>query len=203
MDTSESADRRERRRSRTRQQILGAALDLFERKGYEDTTIEEIAEAADISSRTFFRYFDSKLELVLEDETDEDGGDVQHMAALLAERPAGEGPLDAIQNLLRAKIVEDVGVDAFRIRQIRVAMSTPSIRPMLLEHFFDHWQGVVAVFAERAGASGDDLRARVTAAAAVSALWAAFEQWVTEGGDAEQLAAKIDETFEIVKSGLN
>ena len=200
---SESSDRRERRRSRTRDQILAAALDLFEREGYDATTIEDIAEAADISSRTFFRYFESKLDLVLDhgegDEVDENAT----FEDLIGQRPSSEGPMDAVRNMLRERLTDELGADAFKIRQFRVALSTPSIRPALLEHIYDHQDDVAVVLARRAGAPDDDLRARVTAAAAVGALWTAVERWVAEGGDAEALAVKIDETFEIVTSGLN
>src|ERR671911_220241 len=80
---------RERKKARTHEAIVDAALDLFERKGYEATTVEDIAAAADVSPRTFFRYFDSKVDLILAKNHETNVG----LGALLAERPAGEGPV--------------------------------------------------------------------------------------------------------------
>ena len=80
------------RRRRTREAIIDAALDLFERKGYDATTVEDIAAAAEVSPRTFFRYFDSKQDVVMA-KTNEKGE---------TRRPAGgstreEGPVEALR----------------------------------------------------------------------------------------------------------
>jgi transcriptional regulator GlxA family with amidase domain len=80
---------RERKKARTREAIVDAALALFERKGFDATTIEDIAAAADVSPRTFFRYFDSKVDLVLAKNHEKNHG----LGELIAERPADEGPV--------------------------------------------------------------------------------------------------------------
>src|SRR5215207_4917559 len=81
---------RERRKLQTREDIVNAALDLIEQKGYEATTVEDIASAADVSPRTFFRYFDSKLDVVLASKHHED----VDLGEVLATRPAHESPIE-------------------------------------------------------------------------------------------------------------
>jgi len=86
---------RERKRVRTRQALVDAAVDLFERNGYERTTVADIAAAAEIGTRTFFSYFASKEELLFPE------ADVRIQAAIdaIATRRPGEGPAEV---LLRA-----------------------------------------------------------------------------------------------------
>src|SRR5215475_6141459 len=79
-----SYDLRERKRTRTRLAIQAEAIRLFAEKGYENTTVEDIAYAAAISPRTFFRYFPTKEDVVIWDEYD------PVLEDLVAERPAGE-----------------------------------------------------------------------------------------------------------------
>src|SRR5512147_435167 len=75
---------RQRKRARTRAALIASALELFARQGYEATTIDEIAAAADVSPRTYFRYFATKEEVAL-------GEDVGHeIIGLIAARPAEE-----------------------------------------------------------------------------------------------------------------
>jgi AcrR family transcriptional regulator len=74
---------RERKKARTREAIIDAALDLFGSKGFEATTIEDIAAAAEVSPRTFFRYFDSKPDLIMA----RSGGKEHEIGPRLAARP--------------------------------------------------------------------------------------------------------------------
>ena len=92
---------RERKKARTREAIIDAALDLFGRKGFDATTIEDIAAAADVSPRTFFRYFDSKVDLVMAH--NEAHGD--KIAPLIAARPASEGPLEALRQVMHQMLL--------------------------------------------------------------------------------------------------
>src|SRR5215471_9968164 len=85
--------RRERKKLATRQALEEAALRLFAAQGYEQTTVEEIAEAADVAVRTFFRYFSSKQDVLFgEVATDR----VTRLGSELAARPASEPPLASV-----------------------------------------------------------------------------------------------------------
>src|SRR6266508_1859050 len=95
---------RERRKLQTREEIIDAAIDLFERQGYDETTVEDVAAAADVSPRTFFRYFDSKLDVVFAEKDHGDG----MFEAMLAERPASEGPLEALHAVMRQALVQEL-----------------------------------------------------------------------------------------------
>src|ERR687896_1020875 len=87
---------RERKKQRTRQQIIEAAMDLFAERGYQATTIADIAEAAEVSPRTFFSYFPSKEAVVFH------GVDrvLDGLATMLRERPSGETTFDALRRFV-------------------------------------------------------------------------------------------------------
>ncbi|WP_244200680.1 TetR/AcrR family transcriptional regulator [Micromonospora arborensis] len=87
---------RERKRERTRQAIVDAAVDLFERHGYEGTTIADIAEAAEIGTRTFFSYFASKEELLFP----ESDARVAAAVSAIAARKPGDSPADLLVQAL-------------------------------------------------------------------------------------------------------
>ena len=72
---SSSPGHRDRKKQRTRRTIERVALDLFEENGFDGTTIDQIATAADIAPRTFFHYFPSKEHVVLTDYTESPGSD--------------------------------------------------------------------------------------------------------------------------------
>ena len=84
---------RERKKARTREALIAAAIDLFESRGYEGTTIDDIAAAADVSPRTFFRYFASKEEVAV-------GDDFEPMLIeMIASRPAGESVIESARQV--------------------------------------------------------------------------------------------------------
>src|SRR5258706_12317328 len=86
---------RERKKERTREALEAAALDLFERKGFDHTTVEEIADACDVSRRTFFRYFSSKEDAFSGDHSVK----TALLASLLAARPEDEPALESIRTV--------------------------------------------------------------------------------------------------------
>src|SRR5687768_17199244 len=93
---------RERQRVETRDVILDTALDLIEAKGFEHTTVEEIAAAAGISSRTFFRYFESKNALLFDEDKHEHD---DMLGGGLIARPPEETATEALRNVLRDQLV--------------------------------------------------------------------------------------------------
>jgi AcrR family transcriptional regulator len=154
---------RERKRTRTREALIEAAAELFERRGYDGTTIAEIAAAADISTRTFFAYFASKDDVLFPD------ADARVLAALTAidERRPGERPT---QILLRALTeLGDAGGDLvgpMAALRLRFMQSVPSVRGRGLQL----QQDAQAEIADRLHAAFPDELDEVEAAALVGAF---------------------------------
>jgi AcrR family transcriptional regulator len=176
-----SYDLRERKRTRTRLMIQTEALRLFAEKGYARTTIEEIADAAAISPRTFFRYFPSKEDVVLWDE------------------------YDPVAEALRAVIRETLGGlyrhDPERLRaRIQLAYTVPEVRARFLDAQTHGIEGLAERVAEQRGAEVDDLSLRVTASALLAAVSVALDAWQRDGGKADPLALFDDATDALAAS---
>src|SRR3954467_13009256 len=91
---------RERKKARTRAAIREHAMRLFEEQGYAATTVDQIAEAADVSPSTFFRYFPSKEDVALSDEFD------PLIIAAMRNQPAGLDPIETIRRAIKAALAE-------------------------------------------------------------------------------------------------
>lgn len=190
---------RERKKARTREAILDAALDLFDRHGFEATTVEDIAAAADVSPRTFFRYFDSKLDVVMARNVDE-GDDLE---ASVAARPAHESPVEAVHQVIRDKLVAMLEGDDAPLREMRVTLSAPSLRSICIERFHEHIDGLSAVFATRLGLDRHALEPHILAGMISATLMAVMDRWVADGGRLDRLVPMLDEGFALLESGLD
>jgi AcrR family transcriptional regulator len=189
---------RERKKMRTREALIDAALDLFERKGFEATTVEDIAAAADVSPRTFFRYFESKLDLIMA----RSGTKHSSLGPLIAARPPGEALLDAV----RTVVVDDLESqlqDMSVVREFQVMMATPTLRNLAREHFYEEEAEMVPAVAERLGVDPDDLTAHVTTGVIASALWTTVTRWVADGADIERLGPMFDKAFAVLAVGID
>lgn len=118
-------NRREQQKQHTRVALEDAALRLFAHNGYEQTTVEEIAAAAGVSMRTFFRYFSSKQHVLF--------GDVAHhrvglLRAALQSRPVGEDPLDSVRIVLDESDITDPD----ELAQIRARLQLLFDQPQLI-----------------------------------------------------------------------
>ena len=181
--------------------ILEAALELFERQGYDDTTIEEIAGAADVSPRTFFRYFDTKADLVLADHDRAHGK--EGLLDRVTARPADESPLDAVHHAIVEMLREMMSADGgLGLRQVRVALDTPSLRPMCTELFHGLRPELIEAFAHRLGVAQTELAPRVLGAACAEAIWSVVETWVASGAKPARLEPILDQTFDAMRTGL-
>jgi AcrR family transcriptional regulator len=187
---------RERKKEATHAAILRVALERFEKNGYDATTVEDIASAAGVSARTFFRYFESKIDLVIERKDPTADHKAGHLGALLAARPAEEPPLVAMQNMAQDALTASLadGGDVL-LRQLRIVLATPSLRALALEHFNDHRSELTEAFATRMGLPVGDLAPRVLAAVFSETLWVVVEEWVTLGADPDQLGPLLDDAF--------
>jgi AcrR family transcriptional regulator len=188
---------RERKKARTREAIIDAALDLFERNGYDATTVEDIAAAADVSPRTFFRYFESKLDLIMA----RSGTKHANLGPLVAARPANEGVLEAVRQVMRSELEEQLA-DPLVVREFQVMLNTPSLRTMAREHFYEEEAEMVGAVAARLGLDADDLTAHVAAGVIASALWTTVNRWTAEGAELDRLQPMIDEAFGVLAAGL-
>ncbi len=190
LGTDEPTSLRQRKRARTRAALIAAALDLFERQGYEATTIDDIAAAADVSPRTFFRYFATKEEVAF-------GDDVSSgLIALIAARPAEEPLLESVREVVAGSLtlvsVEDREA---LLSRLRLVYRTPTLRARRWEFQLEMGRIVGAMLAERRGLPPDDLGSRVTASAVFTAVEVAMDDWQQhEGRDdlARVLDAAID-----------
>jgi AcrR family transcriptional regulator len=121
---------RDRKRARTRRALLDAAAELFERKGYDETTIAEIAAAAEIGTRTFFSYFASKEELLFP----ESDARVQATLDAIASRTPDEGPTEVLLRALdTAADASDDMVSPLAVLRTRFIESVPAVRGHALQ----------------------------------------------------------------------
>jgi AcrR family transcriptional regulator len=190
---------RERKKLRTRAQLTDAALRLFTERGFDETTIEAIVGEVEVSPRTFFRYFDSKEDVVI-GFFDDMGLELR---AMLAARPEQEPPFTAARNALRS-LIELYTADVERVLAAkRLAQDTPAIRARLLDKHARWENGMTEELAESLGVDPDrDPRPRLIAAVALAAFSTAITRWVASGGR-ENLPVLVDQSLEAVAGGLD
>jgi AcrR family transcriptional regulator len=197
---------RERKKQQTRQAIHLAAMRLFADRGFEATTIADIAAAADISPRTFFAYFPSKEEVVFAkfEPAFED------FDRTLTERPAGTTALEALRVWIGRAAKEFSGdADAART-EARLRRDSPAVAACDLQHMRRFEQRLAEAVGEDLGEPADGLRPRLVAAAAVAALQASSDKAdVILEGDRDQAealvadpAAFIDDALRFLEAGL-
>ena len=168
--TDAPPDRRERNRRRVREALRTSALELFSEKGFAETTVTDITERADVSRRTFFRYFESKEDVIGNDLRDL----LPRVLRELESRPRDEHPLASIHASVLS-VVPEKGPPALVFRIGRRAELLPFGR-RLLPVLMQWEQGIAATLLVRWGATpaaaSEELRLRatVTACAATSAL---------------------------------
>ena len=166
---------RERKRDRTRRALVDAAIDLFERNGYDGTTVADIAEAADIGTRTFFSYFASKEELLFP----ESDTRVAAAVAAIAGRQPGDRPADVLLRALRDVGAADGEPDDMvdRIAAVRVALfrTVPAVRGKALQVQLDAQREIAGHLQRAFPAELDPVSAAALVGAFVGAVSGALQ----------------------------
>ncbi len=173
---------RERKKAKTHEAIQDAALRLFREQGYEQTTIEQIAEAAEVSPSTFFRYFPTKEDIVLHDALD------PRFFAAFAEQPPELSPVQALRVAMRS-VLGQLTPHELEIERERneLIMTVPDLRARMLDSFASTMRGMAAQLAVRVGRPPDDLQVRAVTGAVLGAgiaVWftspAAEQSWTDD-----------------------
>jgi AcrR family transcriptional regulator len=189
---------RDRKKARTRDAIAEAAVALFLERGVDATTIEDIAAAADVSPRTFFRYFASKDEVVF----DGFGAQIDRLLALLRARPADEPVFTSLRVAARQLITEVEMGSQEPLAVLALIHGHGGLHAAYLAHLDGVEAKVAAWAADRMGLAPGDLRPRLLAAAALAARRVATDRWLEADGS-EDLAALLDDALFQLASGLD
>ena len=183
---------RERKRLKLLRTIQGEALRLFEAQGYEQTTVEQIAEAAETSTTTFYRYFPTKEDVVLDDDYD------SVIEAVAASRPRDESPAMTLRAAV-AEVVEAAEADRDRnIARLRLMASVPALDARFAADERKTTALITRILAAHTGRPADDFQLALIAAASVAALFTASRRWAAEQG-ATPLATLIDQALDTVE----
>jgi AcrR family transcriptional regulator len=184
---------RERKKARTRAAIREHALRLFGEQGYDATTVEQIAEAAEVSPSTFFRYFPTKEDVVLQDDLD-----LLWLDALRAQPPS-LSPIPAMRAALHEAFANMSEADMATLRQTMDLAAIPAVRARMLDEFARTTQVLASAIAERSGRPSDDF-AVLTVAGAV--LGVAMAAWFTTAEDIEAFADRYERGLALLEAGL-
>lgn len=189
---------RARKKRRTRDAIERAALDLFEQNGFEGTTIDEIASAADIAPRTFFHYFPSKEDVVLADYTLR----LDQVLDALGEEAGDRSPWSTLRRVL-LQVAGDYEAERDKLlRRFRIVQAAPSVTARHLQ-LQAGWEGAVtgAVSSWLDVDPLTDVRPRLIAGAAMASMRASLHRWLTDDGSTH-LPDHLEECFDLLGVGL-
>jgi AcrR family transcriptional regulator len=188
---------RERKKRTTRRALEHAALELFLERGFEGTTVRQIAERADVSPRTFFRYFGNKEEVVFALETE----DRRILVTNLNTRPPDETDRTALREALLAFSQHYQDDLENRMPRARSIATSPSLRQRQLTSRREWAIALVNALAQRGGEHVPSLRTRLLATSAVNALGVALEMWADGSGE-NSLPALTAQALDLLYNGL-
>ena len=201
MATADEMSLRERKRQHTRKQLIGAAVRLFDQKGYEQTTVAEIASAAGVSTKTFFNYFASKDELLFPHLSRR----VDAAVALIERRGPDDQMADvlvaAMQHMLADALTEEVdgGLAAVRLPMI---MSVPAVQAATLHRYFVAETQLARALHHAYEEALDLAAAAAVVGSVMGAAIAAALVCLQEGDTTAQLRAAVERAVGIAIHGV-
>jgi len=190
-----AAGLRERKKAKTRAVIQQHAFELFDDQGYEGTTVEQIAAAAEVSESTFFRYFPTKAAVVLQDDFD------PLIVRAFRDQPAELSTIQALRNALRAAFTQlsPRQMDEQRQRMVLI-LAAPELRAAMLDQLTQAMGLIADLAAERTGRSPDDLAVRAFAGAVVGVAMAAMFALLEDRS--ADLSTLLDQAMAHLQTGL-
>ncbi|AEV72067.1 transcriptional regulator [Mycolicibacterium rhodesiae NBB3] len=182
---------RDRKKIRTRDTIRREALRLIEENGYANTTIEQIALAAEIAPSTFFRYFPSKESALIANGLDKVAIDA------LAAQPADMAPLKAFRRSLEITLATVSAAEwHFERARLRLVLSEPALKTAQLDEYHRTADRLAEAEARRTGRDARDLEVRVFVGALAGGMMTALD------GNPSELADRLYRTLEFMEAGM-
>jgi AcrR family transcriptional regulator len=185
---------RERKKQKTRESIQRTALRLFEKQGYDETTIEQIAAAAEISPSTFFNYFPTKEDVVLFDAYD------PMTIQMFLERPKDESLNVSIRKVVQSLAATFERDERMILARGRFFLEVPELRARFWDEAERTQLLLLQLMAERSGRRPDDYELRVTARVVTAALLEASKEWLRSNGRIG-LKELTNRALDVVESG--
>lgn len=189
---------RERKKLATRQALQLAALQLVDERGLDEVSVDDIADRADVSPRTFFNYFPSKVDAVV----GLDPSALQQQVEAFQGRPADESPVEAMRAVARdqaAEMAEDTELWPLRLKVID---AHPAILGRLAAAFGESERVLAGAIAERTGTRvGIDAYPTLLAGVAAAAMRTSLHRWFA-GDFSAPLPDLVEETWDLLTAGL-
>ena len=180
----------------SRRAVSRTALEMFAERGFDETTVDEIAEALGVSRRTLHRYFASKNDMVW--------GDFDWVLARLRSCLDATDPDEPLHEALRAAVVESNRYENEQLPELRIRMRLITGVPALQAHStlrYSEWRAVIADFvAGRLGCDAGDLIPQTVAHAALGTSMAAFLVWVDD--PSSDLVENLDKAYRLLGAGV-
>src|SRR5580700_7798119 len=208
--TAEVVDRQERRKRRTRQAIQKAALDLFAERGYRETTINDIAERADVAPRTVTVHFPAKGELLF----DAEPFTLDGLSKRLSERGPHESTLEALRDWMATTMTEaetkgsepDGRFWERRALRAHIINTEPELRGRARASYYPFERVLAEAIGQDLGQSGNTLIPRLAALSAVAGLRELYEtdeaQTLPAPPSAAELLKLVDRVIRFARAGI-
>lgn len=175
-----------------RERLAGAAFAMFAAHGFDETTVEEITDAAGVSRRTFFRHFPTKEDVIFPDH--------DRLRALVADQlefRRNEPPLSAVCNAVRLVLTDYVEHREVSLHRFALTRQVTALREREVTSVHAYQRMFVRYLRDRLG-DGHELRAELMAAAVVAAHNATLREWLRSGGRTDPVA-DLDAAFAVVQ----
>ena len=190
---------RDRKKEQTRAQLEAIAVAMFDERGFDEVTVDDIVSAADVSHRTFYRYFPSKEDVLLGDHTEK----LESFRRSMVDRPATESVFDGLR---RAVVDYAAGYEELHgkdVRRARIIRNTPSLAHRLAERQVEWERELTPIVADalESTSSDADPRPQLVAVCTIGAMRTATDRWIASGATTS-LSDLVDASFEVLANGF-